>query len=382
MISSFRKIKLAKTLVFLFLVVFFITLIPTRVGSDEFSDLSQNLKANLTQQAELQKKLDDASKQERDLAGQIAYMDNQIKLTELKIAETETNIQRLGVDIDNLTGRLGKLQTQLENLTAISDQRIRLIHEQTFVNPTAEILLNSNGIDDFILRNQYLTQIRQNDIRVLQQLRATKTNYNDQKDLLATKKGQQEDLKAKSLAQKASLDSQKKAKNDLLNVTKNNEANYDRLLAQLKAEYAVIRNALGNKGVKIGPVKKGDVIATIGDGLVGCSTGPHLHFEVDINNNPIDPAPILSAGQFGLPNTNYPNNVHQWFGENKNLYFYGPLGHTGIDMGNAGDLVYAASDGDASFVVDQAPCVAGGVPGRAITIDAGNGTKTLYLHVK
>ncbi|MFI5206347.1 MAG: M23 family metallopeptidase, partial [Candidatus Paceibacterales bacterium] len=67
---------------------------------------------------------------------------------------------------------------------------------------------------------------------------------------------------------------------------------------------------------------------------------------------------------------------------NKNLFFYGPLGHTGIDMGNAGDLVYAAGDGEASFVVDQAACVPGGVPGRAITIDHGNGTKTLYLHVK
>src|SRR5258708_616775 len=97
------KIKLAKTFKYLFLTLFFILLVPSHIAADEFSDISNKLKDNLSQQETLQKQIDDSVKQERDLAGQIAYMDNHIKLTSLKIEETDTNIEKLGLDITSLT---------------------------------------------------------------------------------------------------------------------------------------------------------------------------------------------------------------------------------------------------------------------------------------
>ncbi|TMG23703.1 MAG: M23 family metallopeptidase, partial [Chloroflexi bacterium] len=47
--------------------------------------------------------------------------------------------------------------------------------------------------------------------------------------------------------------------------------------------------------VKVGqPVTQGQVVGL--EGSSGSSTGPHLHFELRINQKPVDPTPYLPPG--------------------------------------------------------------------------------------
>jgi len=46
-------------------------------------------------------------------------------------------------------------------------------------------------------------------------------------------------------------------------------------------------------------VMQGDPIGAVG--MTGMTTGPHLHFEFHVNNNPVDPAPALASQHGNLP---------------------------------------------------------------------------------
>ncbi len=232
--------------------------------------------------------------------------------------------------------------------------------------------------------------------KVLYQLQATKAAYNDQKQDKETRQAEAEKLSKDLEKYKGQLAQSKKDKEDLLNVTKNDEKKFQDLIAKLQADTESIRRALSGGGIKVGPVKKGDVVASVG--MSGCTTGPHLHFEIMTNakvegssvvgrENKVDPKPLLESGQFEKPLGIYngqdcsssckPGNISTHFGE---VYFLGK--HTGLDLVEYyGAPIRAIADGVAYQFSDSSACYLTGTVGRGIVIDHQNGYVSLYWHI-
>ena len=345
---------------------------------DKYQELQKKI-------AETEAKISKLKDQERDLNETIALIDSQINLTELKVEEAQATLDQLEKEIGVLGFRIDYITESVDKLEVLLKQRIVATYQQSFVS-NLELLIASNDFSDLILRIQYIKHIQENDKKVLASLQETKSNYSNQKDEREVKQAQIEEVKKKLDSNVALLATQKQEKEAFLAVVKNDEYRYQDELRRLQADAASISQALGNIGAKLGPVSKGEVIASVGSS--GCSTGPHLHLEVFVDarveggriiGNRVDPKSYLENGQYERPVPGYPGNVTTWYGE---VYFLGT--HTGIDIANPfGTSIKAMEAGEAYFT--SAPCsynIPGGTPiGKGIVVDHENGLVTLYWHI-
>lgn len=215
------------------------------------------------------------------LANQIAQFDAQIRLTELKIDQTQEQIILLG-------GRIDQLQISLEDLKSAFSQRAVETYRMSRLSDSALILFSAPDINKAVSRYHYLKRIQESDRKLLEKLEKARTSYVEQKDELV-------ELEAVLGVQKEELDGQKAAKNHLLAETKNDEAKYQDLLAQAKAEFEAIQAIIAGKGdeTEVRKVSKGERIASIIQGPSCNSNGTHLHFIVSQNAAALNPFTYL-----------------------------------------------------------------------------------------
>lgn len=176
--------------------------------------------------------------QAKTLKNQIAQFDAQIKLTTLKIIDTQNKIALLG-------GRIDQLEVSLNDLTtAFSSRAVETYKLSRFENNFA-FVLSASDVNDAVSRFHYLEKIQEADRSLLENLQEAQTTYKGEKQ-------NQEDLQTELKKQQANLNSQKAAKNSLLTATRNDESRYQSLLSQARAQLAAFsRFVIGQGGASI-----------------------------------------------------------------------------------------------------------------------------------
>lgn len=358
------------------------TTYPSNNSGSTFSDLQNQLNENLKKQAQLQNSIKNAQNQVKTLANQITIIDSQVSLTELQIDETTNRIAQLAIDVANTTSKLDQTVSDLNKRTELANNRVRAVYEQGSIKPI-EMMLQTEGFTNYLLLQKYSDAIHDQDVKLVTSLQELKESFETEKTQLSDQKKSQEDLNTQLNDQRNQLNEQKQQKSSLLATTKNSEEIYQRLLAQAKLDQQSIQAALFNLGTRLGPVNRGDIIAFQGN--TGCSTGSHVHFGYLIGGRPVDPLPYLNSGALGWPETN--PRITQYFGANPSFYAqlgqYG--GHPAIDMtAGYGAPIRAAKNGTAYLSSDNGcPSLLPGTgKGWGITIDHGDGTKTIYWHIQ
>src|SRR3989338_10077364 len=290
----------------LFLLVFsfvtFVSLYPIPytlypIYAQSTDELAQQLKDKQAEIQKLEAQLNDTKNQEKTLKSQLNLIDGQTKVTELKIEETVLKIEKLKREINDLATRIDRIATTLDKLSEILLTRIVQTYKYSNAVSTIDLLFSSHGFADLIKKLKYIQVVQAYDKKKLYELQATKLAYNDQKQDKQTRQQEAEKLNKDLENYKTQLAQQKKDKDEFLRVTKNDEAKYQALLAQARAEYLAIQGIIAGLGTEneVGSVNQGQRIATVINGPSCNSGGAHLHFTVVKDGATLNPFSYLKA---------------------------------------------------------------------------------------
>lgn len=308
-----------------------------------------------------QAKLTELSGQKQTLAQAVAILSTQIKLTETKINATTIQLDKLGVEISDLLGRIESIDYSLDDLTKLFISRVR----ETYMRPSnyeTTIIAQSSGIGDILRNIEYTRKVAEHDRNLLISLEKSRLDFNTQKRTKEEKQAEIEALKNKLDKDKVALAAQVSSKNQLLAETKNSESQYQKLLSQAQAELVAIKGIIAGLGieVKVKNVTEGEKVATIIQGASPCSTGTHLHFEIAQHGSRRNPFELLKntsltwdnadpaqngSGNWDWPLSN-PIRISQGYGHTAYSSRYTGDVHTGVDMISDNSAVKAVKSGE------------------------------------
>lgn len=200
-------------------------------------DTTSQANALQSQINELQSKISSTQAQEKTLSSQISVMDSQIKLTQLRITSTQSQLTQLNSDISVATNKITNLETSLTDITKVLLNRIVATY-QDGTTPPLQLFVSASDAKDLVRRANYIKLAQEHDKKLIYDTQQAKMDYENQKNIFENKKKQIEALKAQLTTYTAQLDGEKKTKQQLLSETQGSEANYQRLLAQAKAQLA------------------------------------------------------------------------------------------------------------------------------------------------
>ena len=268
-----------------------------------------------------------------------------ISLTKKKIEEATLTIQQLQIQIQ------GKAQTIGSNQEALQETIRTLAHSDYSPIETA---LSDSSFSDYWNSAATISQLDKSIDTQINNLREQKKGLETNRDKVAAEKSKLNSLNSDLAAQKKVADQLATEKQQLLSSTKNQEANYKKLLAQKVARRTAVANELTSFESQL-------KIAIDQSKLPG--TGTHaLAYPLK---------KIIVTQYFG--DTDFAKSMPQ---------LYNGLGHNGIDLAApVGTSVLAAQSGFVVGFGNTDLTCNGASYGKWVLLQHANGLSTLYAHL-
>ena len=228
--------KFFKVILILFLIMPFIT------QGDIIDDIDRQIQDQENKRIELERKAAEYQAVINQKQGEIKTLNNQvaifnarinkleveINITEDDVIQTELEIKQLEYGIEET---IVDILSQKNNLASIIQTLAEL--DQT---TQLELILASENFSDFFNQTTYLDNLQNSVKEKVDILKSFKIKLNNDKETEEQKKEKLVGFKDQLDSQKWSLASQRNSQKSLLNETKGEESNYQKLLANIEAQ--------------------------------------------------------------------------------------------------------------------------------------------------
>lgn len=327
-------------------------------GSDlrsQINQLESEIAANRAQLNHFDHEADTLAAAVADMDRDLAVINQEIQLLELKLSEIRTQLDQTRKDLEE---QKGILRQALREHYTFGEVR------------TIELLAESDSFSDFFDQQEYLNRIRSS-------IQDSAKKVAELEKQLEEQETEQQRLLDEEAGKKVALEGRRAAKQRLLNETRGQEEFYRARVADLErrrqaaeAELDRYIQSLLDSGVSLGPIAKGEFVGFVGN--TGYSSGPHLHFAIHQNNSPRNPITVMNQLGWAWPVPARPNTTQGYNGD-----------HPAIDIGTQGEYgVQAVSTADGEII--HKGCLFYSDPkfnNYAVIIRHANGYSSRYIHL-
>lgn len=260
-----------------FLLAFFIAgalMFPEEVQADTVSDLQAQINSHQSQIealqreiAQYQKELDSLGTKKTTLQSAINSLTLSQKQLSAQIQVTQNKISSTNLEIQRLSSSIGDKETTIAaNEAAIGKAMREIAHGEKA--PLIVRLISSDSLTDAwdaAEQTANFNRALSDDIDALREARAT---LSDNREKVMDTRQELVSLNAQLATQKRSVDANKAAQQQLLTQTKNQEANYQKLIADKQAEEEAFEAALFELSSRLQYVLDPSSIPAAGKGVL------------------------------------------------------------------------------------------------------------------
>jgi len=302
----------------------------------QLEEKQQELQAVQQEIAKRRAQIKRAKQQEKDIMKQIEVIEKSMEETRNEIEVLDARVSVVEDDIEAIEKDIQRADEHLGQQTGYLAQRLVAVYESGDVS-YLEVLLDSTDIVDFLTRYDLLNEMLNQDVQLIEQIQAERSELESKKEQLEAKKNDLLYTKKKREAQAKFLEEQADMKQEVLAQVQTQREQYEKALEELEQTSRELERLIRS-------LQKPDS-AYQGTGVF-CWPVP---------------------GYSGVT-SEYGMRYHPILGVRKL--------HTGIDIGAPQGARVVAADGGTVIHTGWM-----GGYGNTIVVDHGGGISTLYAHL-